>query len=393
VNRRGRHPNGRLGHVDRDTHTVAAESAHTERAPLMDTLADPFLRMAADALDDLERVRIANENRLRQLTRSEADTDGEERGFGLTADHPSVKAARALVDGALALEHQAELNLGRLLRAHPLGPWMKAQPGVGPKQGARLLAALGDPYMRPDMQRADGTVEPARPRRVSELWAYAGLHVVTLELPADPGGDDAHILIVGGDLDGGNPDQALRDTQGTAVGVAASRRRGQRSNWSDEARKRAYLVAAKCVMQADGTVWRDTYTAARAKYADAIHKLPCPRCGPSGKPAPIGSPLSDGHKHARALRIVSKSILRELWREAGRLHGADTSPPTAAIAETTPKDDPPPSGPNPTDPPAAIVEPTPTGVAPSEAALSTRRVANAAPTPKDGAPLSGVVPQ
>ena len=43
-------------------------------------LADPTLAMCADVVDDLEKVRIANENRLRQLT------DTTDRGHGLTID-------------------------------------------------------------------------------------------------------------------------------------------------------------------------------------------------------------------------------------------------------------------------------------------------------------------
>lgn len=39
------------------------------------------------------------------------------------------------------------------------------------------------------------------------------------------------------------------------------------------------------------------------------------------------SPLSDGHKHARALRAVAKAVLRDLWREARRL----TNPPAALV--------------------------------------------------------------
>lgn len=317
----------------------------------MDTLADPVLKMAAETVDDLERVRIANENRLRQLTRSEADSDGEERGFGLTIDHPSVKAQAAIVEGMAALEHQAVLALQRLMRRHPLGPWMKAQPGIGEKQGARLLAALGDPYIRPDMVRADGTVEPSRPRTVSELWAYAGMHVVDLrrtddqrsnvgddplDLPVDHSCLDAQWLDVGGYLSGGDPDRGTHDTQVVPVGVAAHRRRGQRSNWNADARMRVYLIAASCVKQPDGSRWRDVYTAAREKYADATHRAPCPRCGPAGKPALSGSPLSLGHQHARAVRIVAKTILKELWRESGRLHGDDRSPPVSTITASTP---------------------------------------------------------
>ena len=82
---------------------------------------------------------------------------------------------------------------------------------------------------------------------------------------------------------------------------------------------RAFLVAESCIKQS-GTPHRAVYDATRAKYADALHAAECIRCGPKGKPAPIGSPLSDGHKHARALRAVAKEVLKELWREARRIH-------------------------------------------------------------------------
>ena len=232
-------------------------------------LADPLLALAADVLDDLERVRIANENRLRQLTRDETDADGEERGFGLTVDHPDVKRLAALVDSLVKAEHDAELNLKRQLRKHPLGPWVKAQRGVGEKQAARLLAAVGDPYWN-DLHD--------RPRLVSELWSYSGY------------GDAARQV----------------------------RRRGEKANWSATAKMRAHLVAVSIVKA--GGPFREVYDAARAKYDGAIHLGECKRCGPSGKPALPGSPLSAGHQHARALRAVCKELLRGLWVEAKRLH-------------------------------------------------------------------------
>lgn len=296
---------------------------------------DPFLALAADVVDDLEKVRTANENRLRQLTRSETDTDGEERGFGLTAEHPDVARLAAMVAAmmcdskvALALgiekrrqsagcclEHDAIKNLERLMRKHPLGPWVKANRGVGEKQAARLLAAIGDPYIRPEITRADGTVEPSRPRTVSELWAYCGLHV----LPAGQLPGDTQVRAASGNQTGSHPDQRETDAQSPFVGVAPKRQKGQRANWSTVAKTRAYLVAESCLKQRTSP-FRIVYDDTRAKYTDAIHKVPCARCGPSGKPAPAGSPLSDGHKHARAMRAMSKAVLKELWREAKRLH-------------------------------------------------------------------------
>lgn len=282
-------------------------SPPNEAAPV---LADPLLTLAADVLDDLEAVRIANENRLRQLTRIEADADGKERGFGLPLDHPDVARLAALVDALVKAEHNAQLNLERMMRRHPLGPWVKATRGVGEKQAARLLAAIGDPYWN--------TLHN-RPRTVSELWAYAGYHV----LRTGQGAADSQTRNAGSGSTGGNLDQRSGEPQRASVGVAATRVRGQRANWSATAKMRAHLVAVSIVKA--GGPYREVYDAARAKYEDAVHHVECRRCGPSGEPAQPGSPLSAGHQHARALRAVAKAVLRDLWREAKRLH--ETAPP------------------------------------------------------------------
>lgn len=306
-------------------------------ATVESSLTDPLLALAADVLDDLEKVRIANENRLRQLTRSAEDSDGETRGFGLDERHPDVARLASLVGMLAAAEHQAELNLARLMRKHPLGPWMKATAGIGEKQGARLLAAIGDPYIRPEITRADETVELSRPRLVSELWAYCGYHVVRTpvsgqqpvgtrsttaadgpDFPADQGSADSRGQYVGGDQ-ADHPGHCHLNAQAPSAGLAAKRQRGMHANWSATAKMRAYLVAVSC-MKCLESPYRAVYEETRAKYASATHQVACVRCGPKGKPAEPGSPLSDGHKHARALRAVAKAVLRDLWREARRLH-------------------------------------------------------------------------
>lgn len=70
--------------------------------------------------------------------------------------------------------------------------------------------------------------------------------------------------------------------------------------------------------------YRIAYDEARAKYAESVHPADCVRCGPAGKPALADTPLSDAHKHARALRIVSKTILRDMWIEARALYETET---------------------------------------------------------------------
>lgn len=294
---------------------------HTARA-LGGFLRDPVLGVLADVVDDLETVRIANANRVLQLTRTGTDKDGEERGFGLTEDHPEVAKLILTVKALGAAEHDAILNLQRALRKHPLAPFQKRHKGIGEKQLARLLAVLGDPFWN-DLHQ--------RPRTVSELWAYCGLHVIKTsggQIPCD-----IHPLNAAGTQPHTGSHLPLDHQSARAPGVAPKRQRGQRSNWSEDARKRTWVIAA-AMPKFPGGHYESVYRQAREKYADAVHPVECVRCGPSGKPAPAGSPLSDGHKHARAIRITAKEILKGLWIESRDLYAASAlvSSPGAEVA-------------------------------------------------------------
>jgi hypothetical protein len=262
-----------------DATVVAYTQSSCASGPL---LFDPYLCLLSDSLDDIEALRMATENRVRSLTRNEADSDGEVRGLGLDARSPEVATAMAMLETMRDLENEAIKSIQRAVRKHPLYGWVKRNKGIGEKQAARLLAVVGDPYWN-DLHE--------RPRTVSELWAYAGYSVVG--------------------------------------GSAQRRRKGVKSNWNDKAKSRAFLMAQSCV-KALGGHYREVYDAARTQYTDAVHPVECVRCGPAGKPAPAGSPLSAGHQHARALRRVSKEILRDLWIEARAAHGVEAIEEMAA---------------------------------------------------------------
>lgn len=234
---------------------------------------DPLLILASEALDDLEQTRIANENRLRTI-----------QDIYHLKGSPQEAELSGLVEAIAELEHTAELTLRKAIRKHPLYSWVKSNIGVGEKQAGRLLAVLGDPYMRPVIIGFDGRTEPERPRSVSELWAYAGYHVV---------------------------DQ-----------MAAHHRRGTHGNWNPRLRSRTWLVANSCIKHAHSP-YRAVYDRARAHAQEAVHPRPCVRCGPGGNPAITGSPLNAGHQHARALRAVSKAILRDLWLAAREYHAQE----------------------------------------------------------------------
>lgn len=242
------------------------------------SLADPFLSLAAEVVSDLEENRKANANRLGFLTRSGEDADGIERGLGMDERHPDVARLAALVDAMAQLEHKAVLNLNRLVRQHPLGPWIKAQKGVGDKQAARLLAIVGDPYIN---------MQTGEPRTVSQLRSYCG-----------------H----------GDPTRRKRKGMTQADLFALG---------SPEAKMRVWNIAASC-LKAQGH-YADVYYARKDVTEGRLHVNDCVRCGPSGKPALAGSPWSDAHRHADALRIVGKEFLRDLWLEAKRLHESEAS--------------------------------------------------------------------
>lgn len=233
-------------------------------------LLDPALCFAADVLSDLERTRTAQQNRHRQLTRSEEDSDGEVRGFGLDEWHPDVALLAAMVDTLRSLEHDATLQLQRQLRRHPLHPWVQAQKGVGEKQAARLLAVIGDPYINS---------VTGLPRTVSALWAFCGLHV-------------------------------------SAAGVAPKHARGQRSNWSPTAKMRAYLIAESCMKQIIRPCSAGTHV---VECACSPYRLVYERR--RRRTATTRPGWTDGHAHNDALRIASKAILRDLWRAARDLRG------------------------------------------------------------------------
>lgn len=247
-------------------------------------LFNAYLALASDSLDDIEQLRIATENRVRMLTRNEADSDGEMRGLGLDERSPEVAQAVAMLDGLKAVENGQILAIKREIRKSPFAAWVKRSKGIGEKQAARLISVLGDPYWN-DLHD--------RPRTVSELWAYCGYAVNN--------------------------------------GEAQRRRKGERANWSAKAKSRAFLMAQSCV-KATGGEYRALYDAAREHYTDAVHASDCVRCGPAGKPALAGTPLSAGHQHARALRIVAKEILKDIWIEARAAHGVTEETETRAAA-------------------------------------------------------------
>lgn len=243
-------------------------SAHTGQS--LAGVRDPVLGTLASTVSDLEDVRISLSNRLWSLTHAEQDSDGHLRGFGLPDDDPAVLSVKELLEGAQAMEKDAIKAMVERMKKHVLYKWVEDNKGVGAKTAARLLSALGDPYIK-ETYVEDEWHEYRRvlkPRTLSELWAYCGYSVVE--------------------------------------GKAPKRSKGAKINWNPEARTRVWLIAETSV-KCNGT-YKPVYDEAKAHALVTPHAQDCPRCKVSA-----GEPLSAGHAHARALRRVSKEILRDLW--------------------------------------------------------------------------------
>lgn len=264
------------GHGRRDIRTAVARSVdlvppsgpmvtdpHVSRAGGgASTAHDSLLLILADALDDLERVRIATDNRLRSLI--------EVKGL---PDSPEADTMRDVAATVLALEKRATKDLERAVRTHALGPWQKQAPGVGEKQLGRLLATIGDPADRSN---------------VAKLWQYCG-H-----------GDPARSHCRKGKPVEHSPTAKMRvrmiAKSTLKVRCPACVAQGKKR---PDAEKGWIAPPHSCVCALYGYRYRVVYDRERVKWA--------------------GRDVADAHKESHALRVVGKEILKDLWVEARRV--------------------------------------------------------------------------
>lgn len=243
--------------------------------PILD---NPTLSTIAETVDDLEGVRKAMENRIRQITNDQIDSDGVLRGLAEPENSPTVVSLRVSLDEITKAEKEAVRNLEKVMKNHPLGPWIKEQNGLGLKTVARLLAAVGDPYWN---------TLYGRPRTVSELWAYCGLAV--------------------------RPD-----------GCIQRRQKGQKSNWSDTAKMRVWNIVQPIIKNRNSP-YRHLYDQVKEGYQGRVYDERYAGRKLKGATIVAGDPIPAGHINAMTERIVMKAILKDLWIESKRLHEKATN--------------------------------------------------------------------
>lgn len=173
----------------------------------------------------------------------------------------------------IALLKHAEHQTGLAMRRHyrrivpaPIIEWQKDTPGIGEHLLARLLGIVGHP-VHTRRHKWEGTGSDRvlvdlgpMDRRVSDLWSYCG-----------------------------HGDPKRKRAKGMSADDAA--RLG-----SPRAKTLVHLLAEACVKQRTSP-YRVVYDDAREKYLERD--------------------WTDGHRHAAAMRLMGKEILKDLWRAAG----------------------------------------------------------------------------
>lgn len=281
------------------------------------------LRILAESFEDAQRARISCTNRM-------------ERG-GVPADF-FVSELAALASAENVVRLALVRRYRRLVRSelHGVDEWQRAEFGIGEHLLARLLGHLGHPRVAsPYHWEGEGASRKLIPdlpyaRTLAQLRAYCGHGDPTRRPRRGMTAEEAFAL--------GNPrckmlvhllaeatikcrpiEQPL--TMVAAAGTSSRPpidRTSTRSSPADEIELPAPAHRTAALQTTGGLrrTFRSVYDARRVATADRVHVGDCVRCGPSGKPATVGSPWSAAHQHADALRVVGKEILADLWQAA-----------------------------------------------------------------------------
>ena len=254
---------------------VLTQSAHGPLASELSTgSSDDWLtlRIWAEMFHDAQEQRIASVNR--------AERGGVDPSI-YAAYIESVKTAEKLVRRSMILAYRRTVPAA-------VQQWVKDTPGLGESTMARLLGHLGHPRIAtPHHWEGSGSkrvlvADPPFERTIGQLWQYCG-----------------H----------GRPGRPQRGASAEDMAALGS----------PKLKMLVHLCAEATMKQkANPGRHRLLYDELRIEYMDKRHSSPCVRCGPSGKPAQVGSPWSLGHQSAAALRVVGKELLRELWIVSAR---------------------------------------------------------------------------
>lgn len=231
--------------------------------------------ISASMVDDIEELRKATENRLRALTKTTPDKDGVIRSEGVLPSDPRVLMVEGILESIKEQEKAAIRNLEKQIKDSPFATYVNMRKGIGFKAIGRLIAATGDPFIATQFILDENyTVTATRifERSNRQFLTYCGYGVA----------ED---------------------------GNARRRKKGEQANWNSEAKKRVYIISDSAMKQRKSRL-REIYDNTKSKYenSEVMDK--------DGTVVPI----TDGRRHNRAIRAMSKQVLTELYLVAREHH-------------------------------------------------------------------------
>ncbi len=256
------------------------------------SITDDFvtLRRYGEVFGDIQRLRIATENRLRSLGATAAEESavvGELRGAEESAAKAVLHEYRLVANTGVRAWQKSSIGIGEHMLARLLGVighpriatphhWegqVESNPRSGPPTSDATIAddatATSIPKPKDDRRAPARTLvaDPPHLRNVAKLWAYCG-----------------------------HGDPTRRRTKGMTQEEALAL-------GSPRAKMIVHLMAELCIRQRHGG-YRKVYDVAREVYATRPDEE-----------------WSDLRRHNAALRKVGKEILKDLWVAVGDVSG------------------------------------------------------------------------
>lgn len=184
-----------------------------------------------------------------------------------------------------ALERKEMSNIRRLLRLHPLWPWLKEQKGCGPTMSGVIISEI-------DISKAP---------TISALWSYCGLAVDSQSGKA--------VRMKRGEKAGFNP--WLKSKLVKVLGDCLIRANSPwRKFYDDYKHRKQNTLVDECMLCKGKGVFKSKKDESEETTSTAREKK-CANCDGTGGPAPWGQ--SDAHRHQASIRYMVKMFLQEMW--------------------------------------------------------------------------------
>ncbi len=229
------------------------------------------IRQSVRFFYDMQKLRIQSSNRTTTNT------------VVLDSKHGSHLDGQA--DMIATLEKKEMSNVRRLLKLHPLWPWLKEQKGCGPTMSGVIVSEI-------DITKAD---------TVSALWSYCGLAVDSQTGKA--------VRMKRGEKAGYNP--WLKSKLVKVLGDCLIRANSPwRKFYDDYKHRKQNTLVEECMLCKGKGVFKSKKDESGENTSTTREKK-CSNCDGTGGPAPWGQ--SDAHRHQAAIRYMVKMFLQEMW--------------------------------------------------------------------------------